>query len=100
MRDWDCYFSGPDFAALIRATADMKKLTPTDEATRAAILESLAQAKRGEFVSDEIVAESDRRHVVQLSDQQVTEVRRRLADPNPETLSIAEFRTRLRKFGV
>jgi predicted transcriptional regulator len=35
---------------------------PLDEATRLAIREGLAQAERGEFVSDEVVAEADRRH--------------------------------------
>lgn len=35
---------------------------PVDEATRAAILEGLAQADRGEYVPDEVVAASDKRH--------------------------------------
>jgi predicted transcriptional regulator len=35
---------------------------PIDERTRAAIMEGLAQAERGEFVPDEIVAEADKRH--------------------------------------
>ena len=33
-----------------------------DDATRAAILEGLAQADRGEYVSDEVVAASNKRH--------------------------------------
>ena len=33
-----------------------------DAATRAAILEGLAQADRGEYVPDEVVAASDKRH--------------------------------------
>ncbi len=33
-----------------------------DQATEAAIREGLAQAERGEFVPDEIVAESNQRH--------------------------------------
>jgi predicted transcriptional regulator len=35
---------------------------PIDEATRAAILEGLAEAERGEYVPDEIVAAADKRH--------------------------------------
>ena len=35
---------------------------PIDHETEAAIREGLAQAERGEFVSDEIVAESNKRH--------------------------------------
>jgi len=35
---------------------------PIDDATRAAILEGLAEAERGEYVSDEIVAAADKRH--------------------------------------
>ena len=35
---------------------------PIDDATRAAILEGLAQANRGEYVPDEVVAASDKRH--------------------------------------
>jgi hypothetical protein len=33
-----------------------------DDATRAAIREGLAQAERGDFVPDEVVTESDKRH--------------------------------------
>jgi len=33
-----------------------------DEPTRAAIQEGLAEADRGEFVPDEVVAEADKRH--------------------------------------
>jgi len=35
---------------------------PIDPATREAILEGLAQADRGEFVPDDVVAASDKRH--------------------------------------
>jgi predicted transcriptional regulator len=35
---------------------------PIDDSTRAAILEGLAQANRGEYVPDEVVAASDKRH--------------------------------------
>jgi len=37
---------------------------PLDHETEAAIREGLAQAERGEFVPDEIVAESNKRHRV------------------------------------
>ena len=35
---------------------------PLDDETRAAIREGLAQADRGEFVPDDVVASSDKRH--------------------------------------
>ncbi len=35
---------------------------PLDDETRAAIREGLAQADRGEFVPDEVIAEADKRH--------------------------------------
>jgi hypothetical protein len=57
---------------------------PLDEETRAAIREGLAQAERGEFISDE----------------QVAEVERRLAEPNPKTLTVDEFQARLRGLGA
>jgi len=37
---------------------------------------------------------------VELSDEQAAEVERRLAEPNPKTLMITEFRARLRKLGA
>lgn len=78
----------------------MKKLPPIDTATRAAIREGLAQAKRGEFVPDDIVMAADKRHGIELSPEQIAEVERRLAEPNPKTLTITEFRARLRKLGA
>ncbi|MEA2874117.1 MAG: hypothetical protein QOH67_4093 [Hyphomicrobiales bacterium] len=35
---------------------------PLDHATRAAILEGLAEAERGEYVPDEVIAAADKRH--------------------------------------
>ena len=35
---------------------------PLDNATEAAIREGLAQAERGEFIPDDVVAESNKRH--------------------------------------
>jgi predicted transcriptional regulator len=35
---------------------------PLDTATEVAIREGLAQAERGEFVADEVVAEANKRH--------------------------------------
>jgi hypothetical protein len=51
-------------AALLLSIADDAdaSLVPLDEATRRAIGEGLAQAERGEFVSDDVVAEADKRH--------------------------------------
>jgi predicted transcriptional regulator len=48
-------------ALLSMAGADAAAM-PLDDETRAAIREGLAQAERGEFVSDEVVAKSDKRH--------------------------------------
>jgi hypothetical protein len=33
-----------------------------DDATRAAIREGMAQAERGEFVADDVIAQADKRH--------------------------------------
>jgi predicted transcriptional regulator len=45
-----------------------------DEATRAAILEGLAQAECGEFVPDKVVAEANERRI--RSQEQVEDVKR------------------------
>ena len=37
---------------------------------------------------------------VSLSDDQVAEVNRRLAEPSPKTLTITQFRARLRQLGA
>ncbi len=47
---------------LLSVTGADASAVPLDEKARAAILEGLAQAERGEFVADEAVAESDKRH--------------------------------------
>jgi predicted transcriptional regulator len=50
-------------AALILSVAGSDaSAVPLDRETEAAIREGLAQAERGEFVPDEIVAESNKRH--------------------------------------
>jgi hypothetical protein len=36
----------------------------------------------------------------QLTDEQLAEVRRRRAEKNPETLTLAEFDKKLRRFGI
>jgi hypothetical protein len=36
----------------------------------------------------------------QLTDEQVAEVRRRRTEENPETLTLEQFKQRLRRFGV
>jgi predicted transcriptional regulator len=48
-------------AVLSMADADASRF-PLDPATLAAIREGLSQADRGEFVPDEVVAESNKRH--------------------------------------
>ncbi|MEA2928224.1 MAG: hypothetical protein QOG38_652 [Hyphomicrobiales bacterium] len=49
-------------AALLSMTGGDAAEFPIDAATRAAILEGLAQAERGEYVPDDIVAAADKRH--------------------------------------
>lgn len=46
---------------LTMAGADAPTIKLDDE-TRAAIREGVAQAERGEFVPDEVIAEADKRH--------------------------------------
>jgi predicted transcriptional regulator len=48
--------------ALLSLTGEETAVVRLDAETRAAIEEGLAQAERGEFVPDDIVAESDKRH--------------------------------------
>jgi predicted transcriptional regulator len=48
--------------AMLSMTDSDAAAIPLDEQTRSAIREGLAQAERGEFVPDEIVAESNKRH--------------------------------------
>ena len=50
-------------AAFLLSMADSDaSIVPLDERTRAAIREGLAQAERGEFVSDEELAAANKRH--------------------------------------
>jgi predicted transcriptional regulator len=48
--------------ALLSIAGEETAVVHLDDETRAAIEEGLAQAERGEFVPDEIVAEADKRH--------------------------------------
>ena len=48
--------------ALLSLTGEETAVIHLDPETRMAIEEGLAQAERGEFVSDDIIAESDKRH--------------------------------------
>jgi predicted transcriptional regulator len=48
--------------AVLSMTGEDTPVVHLDDETRAAVLEGLAQAERGEFVPDEIVAEADKRH--------------------------------------
>lgn len=51
-------------AALLSMAGGSIPLVHLDDETRAAVRRGVAQARRGEFVPDEVVAESDRRHGV------------------------------------
>jgi predicted transcriptional regulator len=48
-------------SALLSITGEEGAVVRLDDETRAAVVEGLAQAQRGEFVSDEVVAEADKR---------------------------------------
>jgi predicted transcriptional regulator len=48
--------------ALLSMAGEDTPIVHLDDETRAAVREGLAQAERGEFVADEVVAEADRRH--------------------------------------
>ena len=48
--------------AVLSMTGEDTPVVHLDDETRAAVLEGLAQAERGDFVADEIVAEADKRH--------------------------------------
>ena len=48
--------------ALLSLAGEELPLVRLDEETRAAVREGVAQARRGEFVPDEVVAEADKRH--------------------------------------
>jgi predicted transcriptional regulator len=50
--------------ALLSITGEERAVVGLDDETRAAIEEGLAQAERGEFVPDEIVAEAEKRRGV------------------------------------
>jgi hypothetical protein len=48
--------------AVLSMTGEDTPLVHLDDDTRAAVLEGLAQAERGEFVPDDVVAKADKRH--------------------------------------
>ncbi len=51
-------------AVMLSMTGVDAPVVRLDQETRAAIREGVAQARRGEFVPDDVVAESDKRHGV------------------------------------
>jgi len=53
-----------------------------------------------EVAADAILDYAARGRGISLSDEQVAEVQRRLAEPNPKALTITKFRARLRKLGA
>lgn len=53
-----------------------------------------------EIAADAILDYASGARGISLSNEQVAEVERRLAEPNPEVLTITEFRARLRKLGA
>ena len=53
-----------------------------------------------EVAADAILDYASGGRGISLSDEQAAEVNRRLSEPNPKTLTITEFRARLRKLGA
>ena len=49
---------------LLTMAGEETEIVHLDDETRAAVREGIGQAERGEFASDEMVAEADRRHGV------------------------------------
>ena len=49
-------------AALLSMAGEDTPVVHLDVETRAAVREGLAQAQRGEFVPDDVIAKADRRH--------------------------------------
>ena len=50
--------------ALLSLAGEETPIIRLDDETRAAVHEGVAQAERGEFVPDDVVAEADKRHGV------------------------------------
>jgi predicted transcriptional regulator len=48
--------------ALLSLTGEETAVVHLDAETRVAVEEGLAQAERGEFIPDDVIAESDKRH--------------------------------------
>ena len=69
---------------IAQAWAELQKLPADEQDVAADAILDYAAGHRG----------------VELSDEQVAEVERRLAEPNPKALTITEFRARLRKLGA
>jgi hypothetical protein len=63
------------------AVAELMKLPHEEQEIAAEAILDFASAARG----------------LELSDEQLAEVQRRLAEPDPKSLTISEVRTRLRK---
>ena len=53
-----------------------------------------------EVAADAILDYASGGRGISLSDEQVAEVNRRLSEPNPKTLTITEFRAKLRKLSA
>lgn len=67
-----------------QAWAELMKLPDEEQEVAAEAILDYASGARG----------------IKLSDEQVAEVNRRLAETGPKTLTITEFRARLRKLGA
>jgi predicted transcriptional regulator len=49
-------------AVMLAMTGVDSPIARLDDATRAAVRKGVAEAKRGEFVPDDVIVEADRRH--------------------------------------
>ena len=72
-------------------------MTKIDEAWQALqTLPARDQERAAEFILDFVAQSGD----IQISDEQLAELERRMSDPNPEFLTMDEVRARLRKLGA
>ena len=73
-------------------------MTKVEEAIE--VLQKLPAEKARMFADAIIDAATPRAEDMQLSDEQVAEIERRMANPSPKFITLAEAQARLQKLGV
>jgi phosphatidylserine/phosphatidylglycerophosphate/cardiolipin synthase-like enzyme len=59
-------------AAVMLSMAGVEsRIVRLDDATRESVREGVEQAERGEFISDEVIAQSDKRHGINLAEAEI-----------------------------